>query len=407
MKKLQSIKYFILYISYLICKIFGGIIHRNKKRMIFGAWLGNRYDDNPKALYEYVLKNRKDLDAIWLTPNKKIYEELLNKNIPVCMTNSIKGIWRCLTSKYLCYCVEPNDIGLYFFTLLNGCVFINLWHGIPLKRVGYDNKFSQQYKEIRLSKYSSCAVKWIEKCDNIKASILKHRTYHVAPGDELGKIYEGVFGVGSKHILKLGQSRNDYFFTQHENPIIEAFKNCKRVVYMPTHRKEGREKIEIDKIFNLSKINEFCKSHNIVFLIKKHFYHRNEPTIPDNEYSNIRELTSCPIKTQELVEAADILITDYSGVYIDYLLLDRPMLFYAYDLEDYMSTDRDFYLPYDELHIPGKICTTEKSLIQELENICADKDLTLDVRNRMKNYYYSPVAQAAVSKIQINTILSL
>lgn len=380
---------------------------RNKKRIIFGAWLGNKYDDNPKALYEYVLKNRKDLDAIWLTPNKKIYEELLGKGIPVSMTNSIKGIWRCLTSKYLCYCVEPNDVGLYFFTLLNGCVFINLWHGIPLKRVGFDNKFSKQYKEIRLSKYSSGAVKWVEKCDSIKASIFKHHTYHIAPGDELGKIYEGVFGVDDKHILKLGQSRNDYFFTEHENPIIKTFENFKRVVYMPTHRKEGRETIELDKIFNLNRLNEFCKKYNIVFLIKKHFYHRNEDVLPDIKYSNIRELTAWPVKTQELVEAADILITDYSGVYIDYLLLDRPMLFYAYDLKDYLNTDRDFYLPYDEKHIPGKICISESRIIQELENICKGLDSSIDVRNRMKNYYYNFAAQSAVSEIQINTILTL
>lgn len=401
------IKYFLLFTLFAICKFIGTIVPRKKNRIIFGAWLGNKYDDNPKALYEYILTNKKGIDALWLTNNKKIFDELSSKNIPVRMTNSIKGMWRCLTSRYLCYCVEPNDIGLYLFTLLNGCIFVNLWHGIPLKRVGNDNKFSEKYRKEYLSQYTTGAIKWIEKCDSIKKSILKNHIYHIAPGEEMGKIYEGVFGVESKYVLKLGQARNDYFFTSHNNPVIDRFKGYKRIVYMPTHRKEGRDSIDLNRIFNLETINNFCKEHNMVFLVKKHFYHRMEPTIPDGNYSNIYDLTAYPIKTQELVEAADILITDYSGVYIDFLLLDRPMLFYAYDLDDYMSSDRDFYLPYDENHIPGKICTSQEHMLTELGIICSGKDSSGDIRLKMKNYYYSPVAQKAVSETQINTILSL
>lgn len=404
---MKKIKYCILYSIFAICKFIGRLAPRNKNRIIFGAWLGNKYDDNPKALFEYIISNRPDLDVVWLTHNNKIFNELTSNGFPALMTNSIKGIWRCLTSKYLCYCVEPNDIGLYLFTLLNGCVFINLWHGIPLKRVGHDNKFSKKYRKEYLSHFSVDAVKWIEKCDSIKKSILRDRIYHVAPGEEMGKIYEGVFGVKNKYVLKLGQSRNDYFFTPHNNPVIERFKDYKRVVYMPTHRKEGRESIDLNQIFNLDVINEFCKKHNIVFLVKKHFYHRIEPSIPDGRYSNIYELTSYPIKTQELVEAADILVTDYSGVYIDYLLLDRPMIFYAYDLEDYMGTDRDFYLPYDEKHIPGRICLSSTELLHELEILTSGEDPSAAIRQRMKNYYYSPIAQKAVSEIQISTFLTL
>lgn len=404
---MQRIKYFLLYLVFSVCKAIGSIFPRNRKRLIFGAWLGNKYDDNPKALYEYILKKRPELHPIWLTSNKTIFNELSHKQIPVCMTNSIKGIWFCLVSKYVCYCVEPNDIGLYLYPLLNGCIFINLWHGIPLKRVGNHNKFSKQYREEYLGKFTPKAAFWVEKCDQIRKSISANKTYHMAPGDELGKIYQGVFGVDETHILKLGQARNDYFFTHHQNPIVNRFSKKIRVVYMPTHRKEGRDTIDLNKIFNLSRLNEFCRNNNIVFLIKKHFYHRNEPTIPDFKYSNIYELTSEPIKTQELVEAADILITDYSGVYIDYLLLNRPMIFYAFDKEDYMKTDRDFYLPYDPEYIPGKICITEENLIKELQNLCEGVDDTVDIRNKMKKYYYSIEAQSAVSEIQTNTIISL
>ena len=158
-------------------------------------------------------------------------------------------------------------------------------------------------------------------------------------------------------------------------------------------------------LLNLDAINELCTKHNSIFLIKKHFFHSKELSLTSGEYSNIFELTNENIKAQELIDAADILISDYSSVYIDYLLLDRPEIFYSYDLQDYLSTDRDMYTPYIQEYIPGRICETKEALEHELDSVLSGVDNYSSQRKKIRDYFYSSSNQSSVSAKQIDTIL--
>ena len=78
------------------------IIGRKSNLWLFGSWRGEKFSDNSKALYEYVLKNEKDIHPIWITKNKKVYESLKTKHYPVMMNSSLKATYYMLRAGFCC-----------------------------------------------------------------------------------------------------------------------------------------------------------------------------------------------------------------------------------------------------------------------------------------------------------------
>lgn len=377
-------------------------VHDN--RIIFGAWFGMKYDDNSKVLFEYTVNNRPDIDAYWITPTHKIVKELKSQHLPVCWSFSLKGVYICMTAKYSVTSTSPGDIGLGWFSpLLLKAIFINLWHGVPLKKIMFDAHLSTINSESETNK--GCDF-WLARLRDF-SSKNRNEVYNVSTSEAISKIYQSAFRCDINHILNLGQARNDFFFIEHHNVYKETYSGRRIVVYMPTHRNEGRKLMDMRILLNLSRINEICKENNAVFLIKKHYYHNAESIIDKDDYSNIKELSHLNVKSQELIDSADILITDYSSAYIDYLLLERPIIFYAYDLQEYLKTDRDLYLDYNQDNIPGRICTNKKDLEGELTNLLMGRDNYKSLRTKMRDYYYSKENQSIVSPKQIDTIMKL
>jgi CDP-glycerol glycerophosphotransferase (TagB/SpsB family) len=369
-------KYIWLYISMLS--------PRNKNTMIFGAWFGEKYDDNPRYLFEYVVKERPDIHAVWITANKEIYSRLKKEHLPVCMSNSKEAKRLALKSKYVCTATGRIDIGEENVKYLGNAYYINLWHGIPLKKIMHDDEYSQQDSSIKSSIRSM-----VEKIP------LRHY-YVVSTSDIITKIYTSAFQQNKKHILQLGQPRNDYFYIDHENPYKKRFPGKKIILYMPTHRNEGKTMIDVTSIFDIECLNQICEKNNAVFLIKKHFYHLGEQEI-DKKYNNVLDITNEVTESQCLLDAADILITDYSSCYIDYLLLDRPIIFYNYDLEKYQKEDRKMYFDYEKV-TPGRKCRDFGDFREELELILDGTDTYENDRKHVCNMFYSEDNQKEVSE---------
>ena len=70
---------FICFLAESVIVLFTTLIPRNKKMIIFGAWWGNKYDDNSRALFEYTVKNRPDIQAYWLSSNKNVVNSIIKK----------------------------------------------------------------------------------------------------------------------------------------------------------------------------------------------------------------------------------------------------------------------------------------------------------------------------------------
>lgn len=374
-------KVFLLYKSFFTKK--------DPNLWIFGAWFGEKYADNSRYLFEYCISE--GINAVWFTKNHDVCSRLHSLNLPVVMIGSKEANRIAKKAKYNIYCTSDYDTD---DMRTGGAVNINLWHGIPIKKIVYDDHISLDINTKT------------RKFKNLLSFIPKCKTYHFSTSHVITEIYKSCFRSDDKHIIPIGQARNDCFFDGSLQKIKYKDIPYKYVIaYMPTHRNEGKTKIDLTRIFDLGQLNIFCIENECLFLIKKHFYHRDE-AFDMSKYSNIIDLTCEQIDTQELLYNTDILITDYSSCFIDYLLLNRPILFYAYDINEYKKYDRDLYFPYEEV-TPGPKVTTFVDLLNELIQLVNGRDESSSLRKKIKNFFYAEENQGIVCPKLVDAIKKL
>ena len=366
---------------------------RSKKIVIFGAWLGDKFADNAKVLFLEAQED-KELIPIWITKNPQVVSEVRNAGYRAYGWCSPQGIWYQLRAGYA---VMTNGISDFKHAFLGGVTLINLWHGIPLKKIGYDDYYEKNW--------DSKKQKFRDKVIHIPLG----KEYVVATSGTIAKIYESAFRVPKERILCLGQPRNDVFFDEELMKKIAHEKRqggqSIRILYAPTHRKEGKVPVVLSNLFHLQELNDFCEKNHCDFLVKKHFYHRNE--VEDlQQYPRIKDITGESWDTQELLMNTDILITDYSSIYIDYLLLDRPMMFYHYDYEEYLQTDREMYFDYQDV-TPGEKVKNFTECLAGLERILEHgQEYQKEERKQVRELFYCKEGQGKVGEILLDKIKS-
>lgn len=255
------------------------------------------------------------------------------------------------TAKYLI-----NDTSFpYYFQKRDGQVYINTWHGTPLKTLG---------KDIKGSSISGHA--------NISRNLL-HTDYFLTPNkftaEKLLKAND-IEGLFNGYIVDSGSPRVDLTLNSDQNKIKEKLnlnKNKKVVLYAPTYRGSSEHDSihEVEKIIqDVKKLKEkFSDQYEII--LKVHYFVYKH--IQKNDLGDI--CVPNWIDTNELLSCIDVLITDYSSIFFDFLPTRKPVIFYMFDKENY-ERERGFYIDLDSL--PGPICHNIDELIKtiaELPNI--------------------------------------
>jgi len=181
-------------------------------------------------------------------------------------------------------------------------------------------------------------------------------------------------------MLVTGLARTDAYIKPLNNKYIIDLKNRidgPLIAYLPTHRNYGKhEKDYVDIMQNLEYINEILKDNNIYMLYKPHF---NELVNLDSrifkyDHIIIPEDDECMSDVYAFTPYCDLLITDYSSVYLDYLLVDKPIVFFIYDFEHYTNSERDFYYDYNQV-TPGPKCYTWIDTINEALRLLKKDDM--------------------------------
>lgn len=368
-----------IYIKIFLAKLIS-YIPRNKNIAIFGSWFGDKFADNPKYLFLFANQSNYFKKTIWITKNKHVYRYLRDKNYECYMEKSLVGIYYQIIAKYIFICTGIDDV---FSICISGATIINLWHGIPLKKICYDDNLN--------------FIQSNKKAQHLNSFITMNE-YSICTSKNFITIYQSAFRKEKSQILNLGQPRNDVFFDDtlelyDEN--ISKIKNSKKtnILYMPTHRNEGKSIFPLAKIIDFEKMDEFCKKHNSTFFIKLHYYHQNE-AFNLTRYKNIKDISHYDIDTQLLLKYSNILITDYSSCFIDYLLLSRPIIFYSFDLEMYKRKDRNLYFDYNEI-TQGTEVTNFNQLVNVLnDTLCSHNSLN---KNKLTNFFYDLDNQKCVS----------
>ncbi|UXR71998.1 MULTISPECIES: teichoic acid ribitol-phosphate polymerase TarL [unclassified Staphylococcus] len=203
---------------------------------------------------------------------------------------------------------------------------------------------------------------------------VNHRNYTKAFVSSENDIpfYGEAFGIKERNIIPTGVPRTDIFFDeQYKDKIVKEMTdelpmiNGKKVIlFAPTFRGNGHKSAHYPFFkIDFARLAKFCEEKNAVVLFKMHPFVKNKLNIP-REYQPYFADISTYREVNDILFITDVLISDYSSLVYEFALFKRPMLFYAFDLEDYVSL-RDFYEPY-ETFVPGKIVESFDDLIESL-----------------------------------------
>ncbi|USZ71454.1 CDP-glycerol glycerophosphotransferase family protein [Natronosalvus halobius] len=305
------------------------------------------FSDNGKYLYLY-LNEETDERAIWLTSSKEVHDALNARGYEVYRSDSWKARYLRLKSKYI---VTTTTLGLVEWAYYGGSTIIQLWHGVPLKNLNLTGHH--------------------EPVHDLKEKLLKYDFLVV--NSELTEQYLKETKRYTKAIYA-GYPRNDVLLKDipnsslgipvETNDLLEEIGNSETIIgYFPTWRKY---EVNYDN-FEYDRFDEFLEENDAHFLYKPHRY--MEVNI-DDQYDRIHLLPAYG-DIYPLLEEFDIMITDYSSIVFDYLLLDNPAIFYPFDFELY-EKERGFHLDYDEF-TPGPKAYDFASLLQTIEE-CIDED---------------------------------
>ena len=352
---LSILKFLLKYILYVLSKIF----YRKKRIWVFKGF-ADKYIDNSKSLFEYVNKYKKSIKAIWITSDFDTCNKVKSLKYECYMKNSIKGIYYLLNSKFYFY-------GDYVdYSTSNGAITINLWHGLPMKKIEFDIKSGS------LKALFNNSVK-----SRIKYPHLYHKpNYVISSSNSMSeKIFMSAFRVPIENCLNFGFPRNDVLFNEsnyllgyfkmNDKDIYNLFneKYNKIFIYLPTWRDNGEDFFGNSGI-NLIELNNLMKRENSLFIIKMH--PATKLNIDVNQFSNL-ELLNNNVDLYAILPLTDVLITDYSSVFFDYLLLNKKIIFFPFDYKDYIK-GREFYFNYKDIITENPVYTFEELERKLFEN---------------------------------------
>ncbi len=332
----------------------------NKKKLLFES-AHNKADGNPLALYLYIKKNCNDkFKCVWLISKETDTSDLDRKDVSYYHT--LKGLFNQATAKYWIKSQSTSSI----IKKRKNQIYLQLEHSSGVfKKCGYD-------------------VTGINP--GYPASFTREWDYFVASDKRLLDEIRSSTGYEGKAII-IGLARSDIIVNRNKELIDNITKklninknNRKIVLYAPTFREK-----DLTNYTTELPIDAFGKMKDMLFLIRLHPQAMGiDPKI--KLPSNVIDL-SYYNDTQEILLISDLLISDYSTIVWDFTLMNKPTIYYMYDLESYLKERNGFDLDiYTEL--PGPICYNKKELINLIKDDSWYKKYQdkIDYANKEFNY---------------------
>lgn len=347
---------------YYLCCIF----KTNEQLIVFES--EGDLSDNAFAFYDYLKCHGflKKYKIVWLVDDlteartKEFENTVYVKKMP--KTIELKRSFYLATCKWYIY--DHCNL-LENFYKRKECVVVNLWHGNGIKA-------------------------------GKGATITKSQPdYMNVTGKRYIEIQKQVFGYPRETFIDIGYPRNDYFYLPTSNKQIE-FKNkfnlsnkTKVFLWMPTFRRSDNKILNedyfcsetgmpiIDSIEKLKAFNQILADLNGICIFKLHHL-QAELNVFRDEYSNIKvirdeDLRKAEIQLYEMIPLTDCLITDYSSVATDYMLLDRPIIYTIDDYDEYKAS-RGFLIDDPKKFFAGHCVVDEEELILALKDIIEGND---------------------------------
>lgn len=376
---MKPIVNFFINILIFILSIF---IPKDKRLAVVGGWRGKRFADNSKYFFlEYCNLYRSQYELWWITRDKKIYVNLKRHGCNVLMCNSCKSFWIHIRAKY--HIIDQGESDIMGWTSFSA-IRINLWHGIPIKNIwrAQSSNFTKSISRILGDRIY----------DNITMLVSKggwNDFRLLIPSEEAAN--NNFINCISKRQLKRAvfspyprvnflRNKDFQLFVKEKLPLKDYITELKShgykiAIYMPTFRDTQKYKpLGASSLSDLKTFNERLKENHIVLLIKPH---PEDKVFENLDFSNITMIAP-NADVYQYLKYSDCLITDYSSIFFDYLVLNKPILFYVFDYDYYKNEDRGItvdFKSYNSGTISFNIEELCTNIINEISN-----DLYLDSR---------------------------
>jgi len=366
--------------------LFSKLIPKSNNIWIFGAWFGEKYTDNPSYLYEYVNNKYPDIKSVWLSNNKNEIYKLRKNGICVNHKYSLLGFWYGSRASVSFINCGFEDVNKY---CINNSLIVQFWHGVPLKKIKYDDMINENIQRHPFINIVRNVLLILFPFLNEKFNLI------ISSGYKTSVRFESAFRIDRSKIIETGYPRMDILLSEksayNKTKLLGNYDKSieKIILYSPTHREEGKGNSNLLYNSDLDKINKFLQEHNSIMLIKMHYYDLTKKSLDYGlEFSNIQFINDSDFNDiNRILRHIDILITDYSSVFYDYLVLDRPIIFAPFDLDKYQQIDREFYEDYNSA-TPGPICKNWNEIQVQLENYISNIDLYKKERNEIFNRFF-------------------
>ena len=326
-------------------------VSKQQKTILFCSFGGRNFNDSPKAVYDEICSREEfeDWRFVWAFVEPDKFTIPRGDKVKVDTFSFFKTL---ITSKVW---VSNSGMDRGVDLITDKIIRVETWHGTPLKRIcGEENQ-------------NTFGTKPIEYKGPIDTSAIR-----CSQSDFDREIFARIFHASKESILLSDLPRNDELLTYTPERLYEireylgiAVKK-KVILYTPTYREYLINENSQNYIVPPIDLDKWEKElgERYVLLIRAHYAVSAALGIKENSFvKNVSSYSSL----NDLYAISDIMISDYSSTYFDYAILDRPMLCFAYDKEEY-EEKRGLYLNMEE-DLPCKVCKSEDEVISEILNM--------------------------------------
>lgn len=326
--------------------VLGHFVKIKENLVLINSYSGLRYNDSPKTIFEYLIscEEYKHLHIVWAFESPDKFDIPCDK----VKIDSIRYFLLALQAKYWISNVNIER-GLRFKK--KQTVYLNTWHGTPLKYIG---------------------------------SAVRHRKFDFSnidifccTGEYDREIYIRDFNVKPQNILKSGLPRNDKLYSilnapKKEELILRKKKilnipiNRKVILYAPTWRdsKDSGNSYDIALPVDF-RVWKRELGDEYVILFRAHSFTTNVVNIAFNDF--LIDCSSDNYDLNDLLQVSDILISDYSSIIFDFSILEKPVICFVYDYEQYKN-DRGLYIDLEK-EFSDAVCYSQKEVLQKIKNL--------------------------------------
>lgn len=340
-----------------IYNIYVHIFKCDEHRILIASNTKNELQGNLLYIYNELLQY--DYDIHILLINESNFLQRIKYNL--------KLLYYVATSKYIL--IDDFFPVMYALNIRKGSKFIQVWHALgAYKKVGYSRN------------------------DIGNKNSLTHKNYTdtIVSSDSIVQNYAEAFGIDENKVHPIGIPRTDLFFDAIAKETVKkkmyegypVLQNKRIILFAPTFRGSGRKSAHYpEEYINLDVIYQNL-GDNDIFIMKLHPFIKNQIFIKKEYQDKMIDLTGYP-DINELLLITDLLITDYSSVIFEYAFMEKPIIFYVPDLEEYNSS-RSFYYDYDE-YMYGTITRNQNELIENIKSSTVNKEKLEKFREKFLN----------------------